>query len=176
MPFFKSKSYGGNTYELSHLDPFTLNVTHDDRLYRVYVQFGHHCFTEERENWHSPDRKYEFNGETRSFCPVRYQASKRLRGLVSDFPEKSVYFGKEYNYFVLRNHDLLGNAPPYAVFFTVQRSYNRRKGDVFMRVQSAYQKPNMVEKAAPIYFSYLVGSTAQRQTPVPGKAVVIKRT
>lgn len=176
MAFFRSKSFGGNTYALDHLDPFTLTVVEGDKSYRVHVQFGHHCFTEERLSWHSHDRKYEHNRETRSFCTVRYAASQRLPGIISGLVDKSVYFGKEYNYFVLRNHDLLGNAPAYAVFFDVSRSRNLRKGDAFMRIQSAYQKPNMTEQAAPITFSYLISCTAEGITPFPGKKVLIKRT
>ncbi|GAC1040808.1 hypothetical protein [Rhizobium sp. No.120] len=175
MAFFKSKSFGGNTYDLGHLDPFTLDVEHSGSNYRVHIQFGHHCFTEERESWHLQDRKYEYGGETRSFCVVRHKASIKLPDIIRGLVGKSVYVGKEYNYFVLRNHDLLGNAPPYAVFFSVDRSRNKKKGDVFMRVQSAYQKPNMVEIAAPIDFSYLVSSIAKGEKPVPGKQVLIKR-
>ncbi|MFS8051598.1 hypothetical protein QD357_02110 [Rhizobium sp. BR 317] len=176
MPFFKSKSYGGETYGLSHLDPFTLHISHEEKTYRVYIQFGHHCFTEDREEWHSQDRKYEFGNEVRSFCPIRYKASKKLPDIIAGLVEKSVYKGKEYNYFVLRNHDLLGNAPPYAMFFSVERSRNKKKGDVFMRIQSAYQKPNMVDKAAPINFAYLISCIANGEQAIPGKAVVIKRT
>jgi hypothetical protein len=62
------------------------------------------------------------------------------------------------------------------VFFDVSRSRNLRKGDVFMRIQSAYQKPNMVEKAAPINFASLISSIAIGEKPLPGKAVIIKRT
>ncbi|EJC75549.1 hypothetical protein Rleg10DRAFT_5817 [Rhizobium leguminosarum bv. trifolii WSM2012] len=176
MAFFKSKTFNGNTYDLGHLDPFTLSVVNGEETYRVHVQFGHHCFTEERLGWHSPDRKYEFNGEIRSFCQIRYSASARLPGIIRGLVDKSVYVGKEYNYFVLRNHDLLGNAPAYAVFFTVQQSFNKKKGDVFMRVQSAYQKPNMIDKAPPLTFGYLIGCISTKQQPIPGKAVVIKRT
>jgi len=175
VAFFKSKSFGGQTYDLGHLDPFTLNVNYEGANYRVHIQFGHHCFTEEREDWHLPDRKYEYDGETRSFCTVRYKASVKLPNIVQGLVDKSVYVGKEYNYFVLRNHDLLGNAPPYAVFFSVDRSRNKKKGDAFMRIQSAYQKPNMIEKAAPIDFAYLVSSVAKNEKPVPGKPVIIKR-
>jgi hypothetical protein len=173
--FFNSKTFGGTTYTLEHLEPFTLVVPDGDKSFRVYVQFGHHCFTEDRENWHSLDRKYEFNGETRSFCTTRFAASKRLPDIIKDLVDKSVYYGKQYNYFVLRNHDLLGNAPPYAVFFDVTKSRDRRKGDAFMRIQSAYQKPNMIDTAAPIAFANLISSIAEGKTALPGRKVVIKR-
>ncbi|WP_188129093.1 hypothetical protein [Rhizobium sp. NFACC06-2] len=175
MAFFTSKSINGITYDLSHLEPFTFKVSQDDTSYRVRVEFGHHCFTEERLSWHSIDRLYAFKGEKRSFCTERYKDSKPLRSIIESLNERTVYFGKEYNYFVLRNTDLLGNGPPYAVFFDVQKARNKRAGDVFMRVQSAYKKPNMVETAAPISFFALLDAKAKGLPPAPGKKITIKR-
>lgn len=175
MPEFKSKTIGGVEYKLPHLDSFVMPVVHDDISYRVYVLFSCHCFTEEVQSWHSPDRRYVHAGEVRSFDKIRYNMSLKLPGIIRGLSGHAAYLGKDKNYFVLRNTDLLGNGPPYMIPFHVSRDRNRKRSDVFMRIQSAHPKPNMVERAAPVDFCTLIYATATSQPITPGRVTTIKR-
>lgn len=175
MAHFKAKTLNGVTYDLSHLNPRTVALTHNGSDYRVLVEFGCHCFTEDTEDWHQPDRHYYHLGERRSFCTRRHDYSRRLPQIIANLPGKTVYFGNQLNYLVMRNTDLLGNGPPYLVFFKVEKMKRKKRGDVFMFVQSAYAKPNMIDRASPVSFSELIEATANGLPLVPGRSVIIKR-
>lgn len=172
---FKSKTLNGVTYDMAHLNPLTLTFDHNNLAYRVHVEFGCHCFTEETLDWHQPGRHYFHRGERRSFCTIRHMFSRKLPQIITTLPGRTVYFGDRRNYMVMRNTDLLGNGPPYLVFFDVEKMRSRKRGDVFMFVQSAYAKPSMIDRASPVAFSDLIEATAKGLSPVPGRSVVIKR-
>ena len=87
MPYFSSLSIGAETYDLTHLEPFTflVNSTLAKRELRVHVTFSTHCFSKAYDpvghisgtpiiDIHTP--------RPRSFCSIRYQLSHGLPKLI----------------------------------------------------------------------------------------------
>jgi hypothetical protein len=76
----------GIDFDLSHLKPFTVQVTpkaEGSPTYAVLVSFGHHTFTRAfQAGVDNPAFKYEEHGDVRCFCPDRYLASKGLPNFV----------------------------------------------------------------------------------------------
>ncbi len=175
MAYFKKKNYRGTTYSLDHLDPFAFVISENEVEFRIWVEFSCHCFTEEKQVWHAPDTIYQHENEIRAFCTQRHNYSRRLPALTRSINERSVYFGEEYNFFSISNTDLRGNGPPYLIFFDVYKSHNKKKGNAILKIRSAYIKPNMTERAAPVSFFDLVQSKLNKTSLTPGRRVVIKR-
>ncbi len=74
--------------------------------------------------------------EGRVFCPERHGLSTLLPGIVQGLPERSCYFARRDNYFVVETPALLAVGQEYRVFFDV-----RNVGEpnaVLVYVQSAY--------------------------------------
>ena len=75
---------------------------------------------------------------------------------------------------MLRQNPATGFIGPYLVFFNVLKA--RATGiDVLMNIESAYIKPNMAERAAPVKFSTLIEKTATGQKVPRGALQTIKR-
>jgi hypothetical protein len=81
-PYFQKQSwssfaYQGNTYDLTHLDEYEVEVTDSQETKRkIAVSFSDHCFTREPES--GDDAALKFPRSTRQvgqFCVVRYQLS-----------------------------------------------------------------------------------------------------
>lgn len=172
MAVFKTKRLNGVDYVLDHLDPFQFVLTAGQDSFTVEVHFSCHCFTEEVTAHHKPDLYYTHAGERRAFDLTRYDQSIALPGLVSSLGTRSVYYTRQVNYFFLRN---LPNTPgPYVVFFDPAKA--KKAGvDVLLNVQSAYCKPGMTDRAAPVKFTTLVEATAKNKAVNRGPVQQIKR-
>jgi hypothetical protein len=172
MAVFKPKRLKGVDYALDHLDPFQFALTADQESFTVEVHFSCHCFTEEVGGHHTPDFYYTHGGERRAFDLIRYDQSKLLPGLIASLGSRSVYYTRQVNYFFLRN--LPNTAGPYVVFFDPARA--KKEGvDVLLNVQSAYCKPGMTDRAAPVRFTTLVEATAKNKAVNRGPVQQIKR-
>ena len=172
MPVFKPKRIKGVTYALDHLDPFQFALANGDDSFTVEVHFSCHCFTEDIGPHHTPDLHYTHNGERRAFDMVRYGHSKLLPGLIASLGNRSVYYTKQVNYFFLR--DLPNVDGAYVVFFDPAKA--KKKGvDVLINIQSAYCKPGMTDRAAPVKFTTLVEATAKNKVVNRGPIQQIKR-
>lgn len=154
---------GGVEYDLSHLAPFTLNVTPKAvgaPTFKVLVSFGHHTFTREM-NGHDPgDMKFVHGTDERCFCTVRHGHSILLPGIVTANAGGRAYFSKTRNYLLVEN--LPGVVGPYAVFFNIERA-KIANVDAAMFVVSAYPKPALppVRELPRITFATLVAKTAR---------------
>jgi hypothetical protein len=115
---FKKKITQGQSYDLSHLDPFSFELQDGEQTFKVGVDFTCHCFTEALTQAHSPDFHYMHNGEKRAFSIARHSLSLRLPGMVTTLGNKSVYHSEQGNFFFLRDV----NASPYLVFFDLFRA------------------------------------------------------
>lgn len=135
-------------YDLAHLNPFTVNVTPrfpDAKTYKVLVSLGHHTFTREfRPKVDSKEFLHIEGGEERCFCQDRYLASKSLRRMISHNCKGKAYFSQNHN-FMLLDQPLGG--PPYAAFFTMQRTKNIKDIDATMFIVSAYEKPGLPSRS-----------------------------
>ena len=85
-PYFQKQSwssftYQGDTYDLTHLDEYEVEVTDSQGTQqKIAVSFSDHCFTREPEA--GDDTALKFPRSTRRvghFCVVRYQLSLGLR-------------------------------------------------------------------------------------------------
>ena len=136
----------------------------------VAVRFTCHCFTEDITSAHTPDLHYTHGHETRAFDFDRHELSKLLPQLISELGRRSVYMSMLSNFFVLRQ--ILRR--PYLVFFNVTRSTTKGV-HVLMNIESAYMKPGMTDRAAPVKFTTLIEITAAGQRVPRGPAQTIKR-
>lgn len=180
MTIFKSITIQGVTYDFYHLVPLTIDVTvakgkQDERTFKVLVNFGCHCFTEEHDAArHTPDYRYAHNGELRAFCPDRYARSLGLPGIIQGAASRPVFITRQNNYMMVEMITEAGAKVPYTIFFDVERG---KKGvaDVVMTVVSAYDKPGLVDKAPKIGFSTLVAKTFKGEKVTPTTPQGIKR-
>jgi hypothetical protein len=174
MATFHPKTIQGETYTLEHLEPFSFTLETEAGPRVVDVHFSCHCFTEDITPAHSPDLRYTHGHETRAFAFDRHELSKLLPQMISKLGSRSVYFSKMSNFFILRQDPATGFTGPYLVFFNVTRS--KAKGvHVLMNIESAYMKPGMTDRAAPVKFTTLIEKTAARQDVPRGPEVTIKR-
>lgn len=173
MPVFKTKRLQGVEYPLGHLDNFRFQVFAGANTYTIETIFGCHCFTEEVKTHHTPDWLYHHRGERRAFSIERYDLSKSLPQLVIALGGKSVYYTKGANYFFMRA--VPGLVGPYVVFFDTFKSTKKPDVDVILNIQSAYCKPKMAARAAPVAFPVLVEAMATGRIPVRGPMQPIKR-
>jgi hypothetical protein len=174
MAFFRPKTIQGVTYTLGHLEPFSFEIATGANTRIVAVRFGCHCFTEKLTARHTPDFRYRHGGETRAFDLDRHTLSLVLPEMLATLGSRSVYRSQLTNYFILRQNPVTGFSGPYLVFFNVAKARSEAS-DVLMNIESAYMKPNMADRAAPVKFTTLIEKTAAGQ-PVPrGPLQVIKR-
>jgi hypothetical protein len=148
MPYFSSRSIGAETYDLTHLEPFTflVNSTLAKRELRVHVTFSTHCFSKAYDpvghisgtpiiDIHTP--------RPRSFCSIRYQLSHGLPKLIKslEHPKARVWeTAAQRNWCYSITID--DPAGPYHVFFEVRRASKERRQwqDLNLVVESAYHE------------------------------------
>ncbi|MGE5502737.1 MAG: hypothetical protein ACM3W4_12545 [Ignavibacteriales bacterium] len=153
---------GDTEYDLTHLRPFTLNVTPKSEgapTFKVLVAFGHHTFTRDLRAGDPEELRFDHRGDVRCFCTERYGFSTNLPRIVTAASSGRAYFSQSRNYLLVE--DLPGLAGPYAVFFNIERS--RLTGvHANMFVVSAYPKPRLPAKnrLPAITFAALVSKTA----------------
>lgn len=162
----------GIDYDLTHLNPFTIDVTPsqpDAPTYKVLVSFGHHTFTRtfdpvtDRAEYH-----YSEGDDARCFCPDRHLSSKNLRGLIAYHSKGKAYFSQRRNYMLL---DQPLGGTPYAVFFNLEKA-NRIPGvDATMFVISAHPRDNLPARNRIPSMSYatLLSKTVRGEHIVPPK-------
>lgn len=154
------KKIRGQVYDLTHLDPFILQVTpktEGARTFNVHISFGSHVFTEEWECSHTPDLKFIDGTEVRCFSIIRHSLSLNLPQIVRQAASGRAHFSSHQNTFMLFQNlsDLTG---PYAVFFNITKAKSQ-KFDASMFVISAYEKPNLPKRLKRITFATLVSNT-----------------
>jgi hypothetical protein len=175
MAYFKNKLIAGKAYDLEHLDPFDFVIAASGSDIKVHVEFGFHCFTEKLEAHHTPDLRYKHDGELRAFSIERYTLSLKLPDLLQTLGDRSVYHTKQGSFFILRDEDIDGKRTPYLVFFS---AFKARNGTAQVRVliRSAYLKPAMSERAAPVKFSTLIKFVRDGRSPPLGATIKLKRS
>lgn len=160
MPFFDALIVDDQIIALDHLNPFTLVI--DSKMagkkLKIGVRFSNHCFTRGYDpDFHPAGATIlmDAGGRPRTFCPVRYRLSHRLRGLISGFIDSRVKVSQTAQ---RRNwvYSITINDPkgPYHVFFELRRTPvdDRKRWDLNMVVESAYPEnplrgsPNILGK------------------------------
>ncbi|OWG18334.1 hypothetical protein KDK82_1813 [Delftia sp. K82] len=149
---FSNVVYQGETWDLSHLDPYAFRAElKPDLTVDVVVFFSCHCFThaEKKDNRTSvPAEEIFMEGHVRRVLnPERWRLSRELlpglEGLLRN-QQIRVLGGPLSNYAIFTATDTEGRTVNYGVFFAVTKDRSRRKR-ILLRVQSAY----VVEELTP---------------------------
>ena len=157
----------GNTYDLSHLHPFSFTLTLAARgalqalTFEIDVTFGLHCFTDALTPASVPQHHYADTRETRCFSHDRYVLSQYLPDIIKTLDQRRCYEAQKNNYmtFEIKNP---GTAPiHYQVYFIVTKSLT--PGRLTLYVQSAYQKdvPRKVQREKPRLFKTICVEVAR---------------
>lgn len=143
MPYFPAITVNGQTYDLAHLDPLTLQVQSEmaKKTLRVGVRFSNHCFTNDYDAAMHPAGfpiLLDAGKRQRSFCHVRYDLSHQLPAIVQGLthPKIQVWQTAERRNWVY-SMAVENPAGPYHVFFELRRSTDRAH-DLGMVIESAY--------------------------------------
>lgn len=121
---------------LKHLVPFSINTIVDGVDCEILIDFGHHCYTDEKENG---DRFAPIKTETRYFSPERYAESFRLPELISNLlGEKTGHitaYHNDDNQECYYHVDYLD----YSIYMTIKKPANTTNR-LKVRVISAYDQ------------------------------------
>ena len=135
------KRIAGTVYDLTHLDPFEMEVPHPNgNVSVIQVQFGAHTFTEQFNQFHTKDLAIcDGNGPLRAFCLHRYGHSLSLPAAVLHAVSGDACNDQGR---MLINASLPGLSGPYLIAFKV-RPRKTKKFDGVMTVVSAHHRPNL---------------------------------
>jgi hypothetical protein len=110
----------------------------------IAVEYGCHTFTKEwDEIIHSPDLRFNGDGEVRCFCFDRYELSKLLPAVIKAAPTARAYFSNRNPFMLIE--DVAGLPHPYVVYFELLR---KRKRGLLMEIRSAH--PRRVDDELPV--------------------------
>lgn len=151
------KKIAGTVYDLTHLDPFEMDVPRSagNAPYRVQVQFGPHTFTEKYTPLHTPDLAISHGHDLRAFCLNRYGHSLSLPAAVQQAVAGKVCLS---NGKMVINARLPGLNGPYLIAFTV-RAHKTRKFDAVITVVSAHHRPNLNQGLPTAPFPVVIAAT-----------------
>lgn len=121
----------GTYYDLTHLSPFSFDTKIDENTVTLHVTFGHHCFTDEKENG-----PLIFKSDGRYWSHERYERTLQLPNLIREKLVESyaiAYISKKSNeqYHYTETHD-------YAIFFEAAKPENSNN-ELKIKVVSAYE-------------------------------------
>jgi hypothetical protein len=167
---WRKKTIRGVTYDLSHLNPFLLDVLPGDKkakAYKVAVSFDLHTFTRERLPADTPDLFMGQNGDPRSFCFQRYDCSQYLPDLIRRAAAGKVYFTYDRKFLTMDNIPSVSGE--YAAIFRLEQAVSAGI-DVRMFVISAHERRNPLGRMEAIQFYTLVRKIAgDEEIPWPKK-------
>ena len=140
----------GVQYPLRHLGRFTVLVPAKDPLASpatLQVTFSHHVFSEKwDETHHTPEHRFEADGEVRAFCSVRYGCSIELRKIIEYHVGGKAFKSRDgsgvLNHFFYADADGIA----YPVFFRLRKSDRIVGVDGILHIVSAYQNSKLPAK------------------------------
>lgn len=144
---WKPFQHNGNTYDLSHLHPFELELiqpaksNEPERTYDFSVAFSLHCFSKAVKDGDNPALEYSDNRESRTFCLDRYRLSFHLPDIIRDIHTKSCSHTGKGNFFIVESIIDENGLVEYEIYFDVTNP--KLKGTPMkLYVQSAYVRTN----------------------------------
>jgi hypothetical protein len=150
------KRIKGTVYDLTHLDPFILDVPRPSGAQiRLQVQFGSHTFTEKYTALHTRDLAIADGNQLRAFCLNRYGHSLSLPAAVVGAVGGQACHDRGR---MLINAALPGLVGPYLIAFTI-RPRPAKKFDGVMMVVSAHHRPNLNPALPKAPFNAVVAAT-----------------
>ena len=169
---WKSFTFGGETYDLTHLHPCMMQFQRPAKdgtpgtTFNVDVTYSLHCFAREIPRGEQYDKKLEYSDarETRLFDLRRYEYSKLLPDIVKSLADRHCRQTGRNNYFTVEC--LVGNGTTieYDVFFTVSKS--GKKGRLNLFIQSAYVRDDPKSRPPspkPIRFLIILHNTLNKK-------------
>lgn len=167
-PYFEPVVIRGQTFDLSHLDPFSFEFLSKKakKNLRVHVTFSNHCFTKKIITEEHIDGDPVFDaGSTRPrmFCEIRYRLSLDLRSVIDSLNDARV---KVWETAAQRNwaHSITIDDPsgPYHIFFEVRRASRDRRNYQDINLVVEYDPP-----CASTAYAYAAGerSISSGQSP-----------
>lgn len=147
---YSSVEYQGETWDLSHLNPYAFKFELSAELkVDVVVFFACHCFTRGEEDGDDelPDEDWYIDDhEARLYDPYRYELSKKfLPRLIQELAERRITSTGKGNFATIEVTEQSGEKVPYMVFFDVVKDSARRRR-MFLYVQSAYVNESMTNR------------------------------
>jgi hypothetical protein len=139
------RKVGGVTYDLTHLDPFILDIPPhgDGEQLKARVRFGSHTFTLKWDDNYIEEYRIKDGKKSRCFCPVRHGHSKHLPGILQLACAGRVLFDPDQKLVMLGNPP--GAIMPYAVFFEMTAA-RRQTYELDIVVVSAHNQPHIKAK------------------------------
>ncbi|KAB2514158.1 hypothetical protein F8N49_27785 [Pseudomonas sp. GXM4] len=144
--YFLPLTIGGQTYDFSHLEPFTFTIPSQlaKRDLNVHVTFSAHCFTEGYDEATHPEGEQiilDGAGRQRTFCAIRYRLSKVLPAVIQGLNSPQA---KVFQTAAMRNWafsiTIEDPSGPYHVFFEIRRAGKDKPQDLNLVVESAYHQ------------------------------------
>ena len=117
----------GNTYDLSHLHPFELELIQPaiggdpERIYNFNVAFSLHCFSKAAEEGDNPVLEYSDNREIRMFCFDRYRLSFHLPDIIREIHTKHCNHSGKGNFFIVELMTDEGEHVEYEIYINVTK-------------------------------------------------------
>jgi hypothetical protein len=161
-PMWGKKQIAGVVYDLTHLDPFDVEVNPGHagaQTYKVRVDFGAHTFTRNLLDTDTPDFHIQDGGQVRCFCPQRHAMSIFLPDIIRASFVGKAYFGNRHENFLLIEK-LDGLNAPYVVAFKLTKA-KAASADAIMFVVSAHDRPALSTNLPVIRMGTLVSLTVQ---------------
>jgi hypothetical protein len=141
--------YEGEVYDLGHLHPKSITYKQEakdgkpERVYKVEVSYGLHCFTRGIKDGEKPEKSllYSDSRESRVFDFQRYKLSEYLPSIIDKLHETRCHHTGKGNFFVIEMVTEDGEHVDYEMYF--QASKSTRKGIINLYVQSAYVRDDL---------------------------------
>ncbi|NMX94954.1 hypothetical protein [Pseudomonas sp. WS 5086] len=99
--------HDGVTYDLGHLTCHEVEFQGEKLAPKFVVTYGLHCFTDDESEYNIP-YKYADGRHERKVCLERYEASKKLRGILEKLDQGATIYQTEQERFF--TFDLLNSA------------------------------------------------------------------
>jgi hypothetical protein len=165
-------THDGTLYKLTHLNAFEVHYTQaaqdqkPERLYKVLVSFGHHCFTRAPDEDEAKTLAYPHGPkhEIRLFDLERYELSKRLPDIIKNLMRRSCFHtGRDDGtFFTIELVNENGDRIEYEVYFKVFRN---QQNQLRLIVESAFRRDLSLLKSRPrkgsIGFAIILYNTQQ---------------
>ena len=147
MAYWKPLEIDGNRFPLDHLEPFSFCLIPKgmSETAVINVRFHDHCFTETfSQDRHSTPiiTSQSSRHEQRAFCPIRYEHSKTLRGLIEALDGKRITQTREANLVRVEST----NGGNYGIFFTLRKD-GRMCCSLFVVSAYPFERTEMVVAA-----------------------------
>jgi hypothetical protein len=136
------RKFGGETYDLSHLKPFAIEVTpakQPQRRVRVAVSFGFHTFTRKRRTGDPGHLILGTANSARTICADRLECSKHLPDIIRQASAGRVRVSHDGNYLIPTIIPIV--MIEHATIFKLEQSVGENS-DVRMFVISGHPRPH----------------------------------